>query len=162
MTEVVLNAAPAEYGPQTGSLRGLQRALVVFGFVMAGTIIGLVGYGLWVAHDRALAAAALETGRLSRAFEQHTAQTVEVIDRTLSAAVAYMKSQPSPTPPFDPTVTAELRKLLTGAPQMVGISVLDRTGQVVQDSRTDASSASAPLSRAEIERRLADASGVLQ
>src|SRR5262249_23703248 len=38
----------------------------------------------------------------------------------------------------------------------------DRTGQVVQDSRTDASSASAPLSRAEIERRLADASGVLQ
>src|SRR5262249_1716606 len=132
------------------------------GFVMAGTIIGLVGYGLWVAHDRALAAAALETGRLSRAFEQHTAQTVEVIDRTLSAAAAYIKSQPTPPPPFDRTIASELPPLLTGAPQMVGIRVLDRTGKVVQDSRPDVTSAPAPLFRAEIERRLADASGALQ
>ena len=86
-TDVTLQAAPADGRQQAGSLRGLQRALVIFGFAMAGTIIGLVGYGLWVAHDRALASAALETGRLSRVLEQHTAQTVEVIDRALATAL---------------------------------------------------------------------------
>ncbi len=159
---MTLQAAPADGRQQAGSLRGLQRALVVFGFVMAGTIIGLVGYGLWVAHDRALASAALETGRLSRVFEQHTAQTVEVIDRTLSAAAAYVKTRAPTAPPFDPTIAAELRRLLTGAPQMVAISVLDPGGQVVQDSREDAASRIAPPARPAIERQLADTSGALQ
>ncbi len=161
-TNVTLQAAPADGRQQAGSLRGLQRALVVFGFAMAGTIIGLIGYGLWVAHDRALASAALETGRLSRVFEQHTAQTVEVIDRTLSAAVTYVKTQAPTAPPFDRTVATELRQLLIGAPQMVAISVLDRSGQVVQDSREKAASTIAPLARADIERQLADTSGALQ
>ena len=88
---MTLQAAPADGRQQAGSLRGLQHALVIFGFAMVGTIIGLVGYGLWVAHDRALASAALETGRLSRVLEQHTAQTVEVIDRAL--ATAYVKTR---------------------------------------------------------------------
>ena len=124
-----LQAAPADGRQQAGSLRGLQRALVVFGFVMAGIIIGLVGYGLWIGHDRALAAAALETGRLSRVLEQQTAQTVEVIDRTL--ATAFVTTQGLSSPPFDPTIAAELRQLLIGAPQMVAISVLDASGRVV-------------------------------
>ena len=161
-TNVTLQAAPADGRQQAGSLRGLQRALVVFGFVMAGTIIGLVAYGLWVAHDRALASAALETGRLSRVFEQHTAQTVEVIDRTLSAAAAYVKTRAPTAPPFDQTIAAELRQLLTGAPQMVAISVLDPSGQVVQDSREDAASQIAPPARPAIARQLADTSGALQ
>jgi len=159
---VTLQAAPADGRQQAGSLRGLRRALVVFGFAMAGTIIGLVGYGLWVAHDRALASAALETGRLARVFEQHTAQTVEVIDRTLSAAAAYTQTQAPAAPPFDRTVAAQLRQLLTGAPQMVAIGVLDRSGQVVQDSREEAASALALLAPADIESQLADTSGALR
>src|SRR5882724_2544035 len=159
-TDVTLQAAPADGRQQAGSLRGLQRALVVFGFAMAGTIIGLVGYGLWVGHDRALASAAIETGRLSRVLEQQTAQTVEVIDRTL--ATAFVTTQGLSSPPFDPTVAAELRQLLIGAPQMVAISVLDARGRVIQDSRADQVAASTPLTQAEIGRLRADRSGALQ
>jgi PAS domain S-box-containing protein len=159
-TDVTLQAAPADGRQQAGSLRGLQHALVIFGFAMAGTIIGLVGYGLWVAHDRALASAALETGRLARVLEQHTAQTVEVIDRTL--ATAFVTTQGHSSPPFDPTVAAELRQLLIGAPQMVAISVLDGSGRVIQDSREDQATASTPLTQAEFERQRADRSGTLQ
>jgi PAS domain S-box-containing protein len=159
-TDVTLQAAPADGRQQAGSLRGLQRALVVFGFAMAATIIGLVGYGLWVAHDRALASAALETGRLSRVLEQHTAQTVEVIDRAL--ATAYVKTRGLSSPPFDPTVAAELRQLLIGAPQIVAISVLDASGRVIQDSREDRAAASAPLTQADRERQRADGRDALQ
>ncbi|MGH6961489.1 MAG: ATP-binding protein, partial [Dongiaceae bacterium] len=157
---MTLQAAPADGRQQAGSLRGLQRALVVFGFAMAGTIIGLVGYGLWVAHDRALAAAAMESGRLSRVLEQHTAQTVEVIDRAL--ATAYVKTRGLSSPPFDPAVAAELRQLLIGAPQIVAISVLDANGRVIQDSRTDRAAASAPLTQADLERQRADGRDALQ
>jgi PAS domain S-box-containing protein len=161
-TDVTLQAAPADGRQQAGSLRGLQRALLVFGFAMAGTIIGLVGYGLWIAHDRALASAATESGRLARVLEQHTAQTVEVIDRTL--ATAFVAAQGLSSPPFDPTVSAELRQLLIGAPQMVAISVLDASGRVIQDSHEDqaAASASTPLTAADLERQRADRSGALQ
>jgi PAS domain S-box-containing protein len=148
-TDVTLQAAPADGRQQAGSLRGLQRALVGFGFAMAVTIIGLVGYGLWIAHDRALASAALETGRLARVLEQHTAQTVEVIDRAL--ATAFVKTQGLSSAPFDPTVAAELRQLLIGAPQMVAISVLDASGRVIQDSREDQAAASTPLTLADLE-----------
>jgi hypothetical protein len=148
--DVTLQAAPADGRQQAGSLRGLQRALVVFGFAMAGVIIGLVGYGLWVGHDRALTSAAIETGRLSRVLEQQTAQTVEVIDRTL--ATAFVTTQGLSSPPFDPTVSARLRQLLIGAPQMVAISVLDASGRVIQDSRADQAAASTPLTQAEYAR----------
>ena len=63
-------AASEGHRQPVGSLRGVQRALVVFGFTLAGMMLGLVGYGLWVAHDRVLAGAAAETARLSRIFEQ--------------------------------------------------------------------------------------------
>ncbi|HUL09981.1 MAG TPA: response regulator [Candidatus Acidoferrum sp.] len=148
---MTLQTAPADGRQQAGSLRGLQRALVVFGFAMAGTIIGLVGYGLWVAHDRALAAAAMETGRLARVLEQHTAQTAEVIDRAL--ATAYVKTRGLSSAPFDPAVTADLRELLIGAPQMVAISVVDADGRVVQDSRADQGGASAPPEPAELAQQ---------
>ena len=158
---MTLQAVPADGRQQAGSLRGLQRALVIFGFAMAGTIIGLVGYGLWVGHDRALASAAFETGRLSRVLEQQTAQAVEVIDRTL--ATAFVTTQGLSSPPFDPAVTAELRQLLIGAPQMVAISVLDGSGRVIQDSREDQQlAASTPLAQAELDRLRADRSGALQ
>jgi PAS domain S-box-containing protein len=159
-TDVTLQAAPADGRQQAGSLRGLQRALVVFGFAMAGIIIGLVGYGLWVGHDRALGAAAIETGRLSRVLEQQTAQTVEVIDRTL--ATAFVTTQGISSAPFDPAVAGQLRQLLIGAPQMVAISVLDASGRVIQDSRADQAAASTPLTQVEIERLRADRSGALQ
>src|SRR5215470_7307961 len=160
MTDVTLQAAPADGRQQAGSLRGLQRALVIFGFAMAATIIGLVGYGLWVGHDRALGAAAIESGRLARVLEQQTAQTVEVIDRTL--ATAFVTTQGLSSPPFDPTVAAELRKLLVGAPQMVAISVLDASGHVVQDSRTAQEVASTPLSPADLELLRAGDGNTLQ
>ena len=158
-TDVTLQAAPTDGRQQAGSLRGLQRALVIFGFAMAGTIIGLVGYGLWVAHDRALAAAAMESGRLARVLEQHTAQTVEVIDRTL--ATAFVTTQGHSSAPFDPTIAGELRQLLIGAPQVVAISVLDASGRVIQDSREDQAAAT-PLTPAELERQRTDSSGALQ
>jgi PAS domain S-box-containing protein len=144
-----------------GSLRGVQRALVVFGFALAGVIVGLVGYGLWVAHDRILTGAAVETARLSRIFEQHAAQTAEVVDRTLASAARTMKVQAYATDPFDPYLSAELRQLLAGAPQMIAISVLDPTGRIVQDSRRGAAVTALPLVPADIERHLADASGRL-
>jgi len=159
-TDVTLQAAPADGRQQAGSLRGLQRALLVFGFAMAGTIIGLVGYGLWVAHDRALASAATETGRLARVLEQHTAQTAQVIDRTL--ATAFVTAQGSSSAPFDPTIAAELRQLLIGAPQIVALSVLDAGGRVVQDSRADQAAAGTPLTPDELNRQAADRSGALQ
>jgi PAS domain S-box-containing protein len=159
-TDVTLQAAPADGRQQAGSLRGLQRALVVFGFAMAVTIVGLVGYGLWVAHDRALGSAALETGRLARVLEQHTAQTVQVIDRAL--ATAFVTTQGLSSPPFDPTIAAELRQLLIGAPQIVAISVLDASGRVVQDSRGAQAAAETTLTPAELTRQVADESGALQ
>src|SRR5262249_55521104 len=65
-------------------------------------------------------------------------------------------------PPFDPTVAAELRKLLVGAPQMVAISVLDASGHVVQDSRTAQEVASTPLSPADLELLRAGDGNTLQ
>ena len=155
-------AASEGHRQPVGSLRGVQRALVVFGFTLAGMMLGLVGYGLWVAHDRVLAGAAAETARLSRIFEQHAAQTAEVVDRTLASAARTMTVQAYATDPFDPYLAAELRQLLAGAPQMVAVSVVDRTGRVVQDSRPIAAITPLPLTPMDIERQLADASGSLQ
>jgi PAS domain S-box-containing protein len=154
-------AASDGHRQPVGSLRGVQRALVVFGFALASVIVGLVGYGLWVAHDRVLAGAVIETARLSRIFEQHAAQTAEVVDRTLRSAARTMRLRGGDTAPFDSAVAAELGQLLSGAPQMIAISVLDRAGRVVQDSRSGAGAAALPLARADIERQLADDSGDL-
>ncbi|MGE0120498.1 MAG: response regulator [Dongiaceae bacterium] len=152
-------AASDKHRQPGGSLRGLQQALIVFGFALAGVIVGLVGYGLWIAHDRALAASAHETARLARVFEQHAAQTAVVVDRTLMSARKTMNLQ-SAAAPFDPSLTAELQQLLAGAPQMIALSVLDRTGRVVQDSR-GAAPAAAPFAPTDIARQLADTSGGL-
>jgi len=157
----VLQAASDAHRQPVGSLRSVQRALIVFGFALAGVIVGLVAYGLWVAHDRVLAAAAVETARLSLVFEQHTAQTAEVVDRTLASAGKTANAQGPGTRPFHPTIAAEFRQLLTGAPQMIAISVLDSTGRVVQDSRAGGTATTLPLARADIDRQLADASGRL-
>jgi PAS domain S-box-containing protein len=154
-----LQAASDKHRQPGGSLRGLQQALIVFGFALAGVIVGLVGYGLWIAHDRALAASAQETARLARVFEQHAAQTAVVVDRTLMSARKMMNLQGAAAP-FDPSLTAELQQLLAGAPQMIALSVLDRSGRVVQDSR-GAAPASAPFAPTDIARQLADAGGGL-
>ncbi len=154
-----LQAASDKHRQPGGSLRGLQQALIVFGFALAGVIVGLVGYGLWIAHDRALAASAHETARLARVFEQHAAQTAVVVDRTLMSARKMMTLQGAAAP-FDPSLTAELQQLLAGAPQMIALSVLDRSGRVVQDSR-GAAPASAPFAPTDIARQLADAGGGL-
>ena len=128
---------------QVTAVPAVRVALIVFGFALAGVIVGLVGYGLWIAHDRALAASAQETARLARVFEQHAAQTAVVVDRTLMSARKMMNLQGAAAP-FDPSLTAELQQLLAGAPQMIALSVLDRSGRVVQDSR-GAALASAPF-----------------
>jgi PAS domain S-box-containing protein len=154
-------AASDAYRQPVGSLRGVQRALIVFGFALAGVIVGLVGYGLWVAHDRVLAAATGETARLSRVFEQHAAQATEVVDRTLASAARTIRVRGSDIGSLDPYVSAELSQLLAGAPQMIAISVLDRAGRVVQDSRSGAGATALPMARADIERQLADDSGDL-
>jgi two-component system, sensor histidine kinase and response regulator len=154
-------AASEGHRQPVGSLRGVQQALIIFGFALAGVIVGLVGYGLWVAHDRVLAGAAVETARLSRIFEQHAAQTAEVVDRTLASAARTIRVRGSDIGPLDPSVSAELSRLLAGAPQMIAISVLDRAGRVVQDSRPGAGLAALPIARADIERQLADDSGDL-
>ncbi|MGH6926766.1 MAG: hypothetical protein ACREEV_00505, partial [Dongiaceae bacterium] len=154
-------AASEAHRQPVGSLRGVQQALIVFGFALAGVIVGLVGYGLWVAHDRVLAGAVVETARLSRIFEQHAAQTAEVVDRTFASAARTIRVRGSDIGPLDPYVSAELSRLLSGAPQMIAISVLDRAGRVVQDSRPGAGAAALPMARADIERQLADDSGDL-
>jgi PAS domain S-box-containing protein len=158
---VPLQAASEAHRQPVGSLRGVQRALIVFGFALAGVILGLVAYSLWVAHDRVLAAAAIETARLSRVLEQHTAQTAEVVDRTLSSAGKTLNAQGYGTLPFDPTISGEFRQLLTGAPQMIAISILDRAGRIVQDSRAREAAMTLPFARADIDRQLADAGGTL-
>ena len=144
-----------------GSLRGLQLALLVFGFGLAGLILGLVGYGLWLGHDRALATAGSETSSLARVFEQHTVQTVAVVDRTLTAAATTLRNGPDPAPAFAASVTTDLQQLLSGAPQMLAISVLDRNGDVVQDSRGSAAIDGPHLKRDDFERQLDDRSGTL-
>ncbi len=153
-----LLAASATHRQPIGSLHGLQRALIVFGFTVAGVIVALVGYSLWISHDRILAASASDTVRLARVIEQYTAQTAEVIARTLSSAGKTMSGTGFTAPRFDPALSAKLRQLLTGAPQILAVSVLDRAGRIVQDSRPDRAATMLPLARTEIDRQLADAS----
>ncbi len=117
-----------------GGPSGLRRGLIAFGFGLAIVILGLVGYGLWLGRDRALANAAEQTASLARVLEQHTGQTVAVVDRTL-AAVPQFLADPARRTPFDPTITATLQRLIADAPQMRALSILDAAGQPVQDSR---------------------------
>ena len=144
-----------------GSLRGLQLALLVFGFGLAGLILGLVGYGLWLGHDRALATAGNQTSSLARVFEQHTVQTIAVIDRTLTAATKALGTGTGAAPAFSDSVTADLQQLLNGAPQMLAISVLDRDGKVVQDTRGGAIIGGAALDRRDFDRYRKENSGAL-
>jgi signal transduction histidine kinase/DNA-binding response OmpR family regulator len=143
-----------------GSLRGLRQALIVFGFALAAAIVALVAYGLWVAHERALAAAARESDRLARILEQHTAQTAQVIDRTLSAVAALMEKAADP-PAFDPAITDELAQLLNNAPQMVALRVVDAGGSVVQDSLAQPTRAQTPLATPDLGASTAGPAGPL-
>ena len=117
-----------------GSLRGLQRRLILFGLWLAGLIVALVGYSLWVGHDRALATAVRETDRLAGVLEQHAAQTAQVIDRALAATATLMDAPGAGVSPFQPAITSELARLLKNAPQMTGLTVYDVNGRAIQDS----------------------------
>ncbi|MGH6959739.1 MAG: hypothetical protein ACREE7_04580, partial [Dongiaceae bacterium] len=117
-----------------GATSGLRRGLIAFGFGLALVILGLVGYGLWLGRDRALVNAAEQTTSLARVLEQHTSQTIAVVDRTL-AAVPQFLADPTSRAPFDPTITAALQRLIADTPQMRALSIVDATGRLVQDTR---------------------------
>jgi len=158
---VALHSASGSGRQAIGSLRGLQLALLVFGFGLAGLILGLVGYGLWLGHDRAIVRATEQTASLARVFEQHTVQTLAVVDRTLTAVATIVGNGAGGAPPFADPVTAQLEQLLSGAPQMLAVSFLDRNGTVVQDSRGPDGAQGPGIDRHDFEHHLDDTGSVL-
>jgi len=158
---VALHSASGSGRQAIGSLRGLQLALLVFGFGLAGLILGLVGYGLWLGHDRAIVRATEQTASLARVFEQHTVQTLAVVDRTLTAVATIVGNGAGGAPPFADPVTAQLEQLLSGAPQMLAVSFLDRNGNVVQDSRGPDGAEGPGIDHHDFEHHLDDTGSVL-
>src|SRR5262245_14153411 len=153
---VALQSASENGRQAIGSLRGLQLALLVFGFGLAGLILGLVGYGLWLGHDRAIATAGNQIASLACVFEQHAGQTIVVVDRALTATAAILGSGTGTEPPFADPVTAQLQQLLGGAPQMLAISGLDRSGSGVHDPRVAVSTGGPSIERHECAQHLDD------
>src|SRR5262245_42855428 len=92
-------------------------------------------YGLWYGRDGALLAAGKQTGSLARMLEQHSNQSITVVDRTLQAAIVLGKFDYHFAPRFDPAATAALQGLIEAVSQLSAISLVSTDGTIMPDSR---------------------------
>ncbi|HEX6092074.1 MAG TPA: response regulator [Dongiaceae bacterium] len=113
----------------------VRRTLLGFGLLLAALIGCLISYGLWYGRDGALLAAGKQTNSLARMLEQHSSQSIAVVDRTLQAANRLRDFDQRFVQRFDPSVTAALKELMEDANQLRAISLVSADGGILQDSR---------------------------
>jgi PAS domain S-box-containing protein len=113
----------------------VRRTLLGFGILLAALIGILFSYGLWYGRDGALLAAGKQTGSLARMLEQHSNQSITVVDRTLQAAIVLGNYDHRFSPRFDPAATAALLGLIEDVSQLRAISLVAADGTILQDSR---------------------------
>src|SRR5262245_26233993 len=94
-----------------------------------------MSYGLWYGRDGALLAAGKQTGSLAAMLEQHSNQSITVVDRTLQAAIVLGKFDFHFAPRFDPAATTALQGLIEDVSQLRSISLVSTDGTIIQDSR---------------------------
>jgi len=123
----------------------VRRTLLGFGVVLAALIGCLFSYGLWYGRDGALLAAGKQTGSLALMLEQHSNQSITVVDRTLQAASDLRDSDYRFAPRFDPTITAALQRLIEDVTQLRAISLVAADGTLLQDSRGAAATNLPPI-----------------
>ncbi|HET6222648.1 MAG TPA: PAS domain-containing protein [Dongiaceae bacterium] len=118
---------------------GMRAGIIAFGCMVILLIAGLTAYDAWNGYNRSLERASETSENLARALEQHTTQTIEVVDRTLLDIIDVTHAARRPPAferpqPFDQAFTKSLQRLILDLPLIRRIAVLDKDGKLIQDS----------------------------